>query len=102
MTEMMQQEGGVNSGTERKKAKADSGKGAGRESGETESEQAGAEAGKESSQKQMEQLGVLTEIDMAAFAGYCQAYARWKEAEEYISEHGTVMKAPSGYCQQVP
>lgn len=50
MTEMMQQEGGVNSGTERKKAKADSGKGAGRESGETESEQAGAEAGKESSQ----------------------------------------------------
>lgn len=52
--------------------------------------------------KQMEQLGILTEIDMAAFAGYCQAYARWKEAEEYISEHGTVMKAPSGYCQQVP
>ena len=51
--------------------------------------------------KQMEQLGILTEIDMAAFAGYCQAYARWKEAEEYISEHGTVMKAPSGYCQQV-
>lgn len=52
--------------------------------------------------KQLEQLGILTEIDMAAFAGYCQAYARWKEAEEYISEHGVVMKAPSGYCQQVP
>ena len=50
MTEMMQQEGGVNSGTERKKAKADSGKGAGRESGETEPEQAGAEAGEESPQ----------------------------------------------------
>lgn len=52
--------------------------------------------------KQLEQLGILTEIDMAAFAGYCQAYARWKEAEEYISENGVVMKAPSGYCQQVP
>ena len=52
--------------------------------------------------KQLEQLGILTEIDMAAFAGYCQAYARWKEAEEYISENGAVMKAPSGYCQQVP
>lgn len=52
--------------------------------------------------KQMEQLGILTEIDMAAFAGYCQAYARWKEAEEYISEHGTIMKTPSGYSQQVP
>ena len=35
--------------------------------------------------KQMEQLGILTEVDMAAFAGYCQAYARWKEAEEFIS-----------------
>ena len=32
--------------------------------------------------KQMEQLGILTQVDMAAFAGYCQAYARWKEAEE--------------------
>ena len=51
---------------------------------------------------QMEKLGILTEIDMAAFAGYCQAYARWKEAEEYISVHGTVMQAPSGYCQQAP
>ena len=51
---------------------------------------------------QMERLGILTEIDMAAFAGYCQAYARWKEAEEYISEHGATMQAPSGYCQQVP
>ena len=44
--------------------------------------------------KQMEQLGILTEIDMAAFAGYCQAYARWKEAEEFISKHGTIVKTP--------
>ena len=49
--------------------------------------------------KQMELLGILTEIVMAAFAGYCQAYARWKEAEEYISEHGAIMETPSGYCQ---
>lgn len=52
--------------------------------------------------KQMEQLGILTEIDMAAFAGYCQAYARWKEAEEFITQHGTIVKTPSGYWQQVP
>ena len=39
---------------------------------------------------------------MAAFAGYCQAYARWKEAEEFITQHGTIVKTPSGYWQQVP
>ena len=52
--------------------------------------------------KKMEQMGILTEVDMAAFAGYCQAYARWKEAEEFISQHGTIVKTPSGYWQQVP
>ena len=52
--------------------------------------------------RQLEQLGILTEIDMAAFAGYCQAYARWNEAEEFISKHGTIVKTPSGYWQQVP
>ena len=52
--------------------------------------------------KQMELLGILTEMDMTAFAGYCQSYARWKEAEEFISKHGTIVKTPSGYWQQVP
>ena len=52
--------------------------------------------------KQMETLGILTQVDMAAFAGYCQAYARWKEAEEFITQHGSIVKTPSGYWQQVP
>ena len=52
--------------------------------------------------KQREQIGILTEVDMAAFAGYCQAYARWKEAEEFITQHGSIVKTPSGYWQQVP
>ena len=52
--------------------------------------------------KKMELMGVLTEVDMAAFAGYCQAYARWREAEEFLSQHGTIFKTPSGYVQQVP
>ena len=51
---------------------------------------------------QLELIGVLTEVDQAAFASYCQAYARWKEAEEFISQHGTIVKTPSGYWQQVP
>ena len=50
----------------------------------------------------MHNLGLLTELDMAAFAAYCQAYARWKEAEEFITQHGTIVKTPSGYWQQVP
>ena len=52
--------------------------------------------------KEMEAIGILTDVDMAAFAGYCQAYARWKEAEEFITQHGTIVKTPSGYWQQVP
>ena len=52
--------------------------------------------------KQLEDLGLLTEIDMTSFAGYCQAYARWREAEEFINKHGTIVKTPSGYWQQVP
>ena len=50
----------------------------------------------------LETMGVLTTADIAAFAGYCQAYARWKEAEEFITKHGSVFRTPSGYVQQVP
>jgi P27 family predicted phage terminase small subunit len=52
--------------------------------------------------KKMEAIGILTEVDMAAFAAYCQSYARWKEAEEFITEHGSLVRTPSGYWQQVP
>ena len=47
-------------------------------------------------------MGILTEHDTEPFAGYCQAYARWREAEEFLSQHGTIFKTPSGYVQQVP
>ena len=52
--------------------------------------------------EKLNQMGVLTEIDRSAFAAYCQSYARWKEAEEFIEQHGTIVKTPSGYWQQVP
>ena len=35
----------------------------------------------------MNQMGVLAEVDMAAFAAYCQSYARWKEAQELMDPH---------------
>ena len=50
----------------------------------------------------LEAMGVLTMADMTAFSGYCQAYARWKEAEEFITQHGSIFQTPSGYVQQVP
>ena len=52
--------------------------------------------------QELEAMGLLTQIDMAAFAGYCQAYARWKEAEEFISKHGSILKTSSGSIQQIP
>ena len=50
----------------------------------------------------LEAMGVLTMADLTAFAGYCQAYARWREAEDVISQHGPVFRTPSGYLQQLP
>lgn len=50
----------------------------------------------------MEMMGILTEVDMAAFAGYCQCYARWKENEEFITKNGSLVRTPSGYWMQVP
>jgi P27 family predicted phage terminase small subunit len=47
-------------------------------------------------------MGMLTNLDMMAFAGYCQAYARWKGAEEFITRHGDMVRTPNGYLQQVP
>lgn len=52
--------------------------------------------------KVLEDMGMLTEMDMAAFAGYCQAYARWRAAEEFITQHGDMVRTPNGYLQQVP
>lgn len=51
-------------------------------------------------------LGVMTEIDGTALAAYCQAYARWVEAEQMLAKHGTLwkLKTPKGgdYFSQSP
>ena len=52
--------------------------------------------------KLMNQMGVLTEVDMAAFAAYCQSYARWKEAQEHITSGGSTFETDKGYQQQTP
>ena len=50
----------------------------------------------------LEAMGLLTIWDIDSFSAYCQAYARWREAEQFITQHGSIFKTPSGYVQQVP
>jgi P27 family predicted phage terminase small subunit len=47
-------------------------------------------------------LGLLTEIDGPALAAYCQAFARWQDAERELAEHGPVITSPNGYQVQSP
>jgi P27 family predicted phage terminase small subunit len=47
-------------------------------------------------------IGVLTVIDRAALAAYCQCYAKWVEAERKLKETPPLLKTPSGYVQQSP
>jgi P27 family predicted phage terminase small subunit len=35
---------------------------------------------------ELERLGLITLVDRAALAGYCQAYAQWRRAEEALKE----------------
>ena len=51
--------------------------------------------------KILKDMEVLTGVDTMVFAGYCQAYARWKKAEEFLSQHGSIIRTPNGYLQQV-
>jgi P27 family predicted phage terminase small subunit len=61
--------------------------------------------------KKLYDLGLLTEIDGAALAAYCQCYARWIQAEEFLEKYshdkegnfnGFMTKTNSGYFQQLP
>ena len=47
-------------------------------------------------------MGLLTEIDRAALAGYCQAYGRWVEAENILNEKGPLYKTENGCILQSP
>ena len=50
----------------------------------------------------LHEIGVLTKIDRAALAAYCQSYGRWVEAEEQMRKTPAMLKTPSGYVQQSP
>lgn len=44
-------------------------------------------------------LGLLTESDQMIFAGYCQNYARWKQAEIELSNSDLLVLGQRGYTQ---
>jgi P27 family predicted phage terminase small subunit len=46
--------------------------------------------------------GLLTSVDRAALAAYCQAWARWVEAEKQLAIVGYTFKTENGYQQQSP
>lgn len=52
--------------------------------------------------KRLIEVGLFADVDTGALAIYCQAWARWIEAEQKLAEFGTVIKAPSGYLAQSP
>jgi len=45
-------------------------------------------------EREFSELGLLTAPDMAALAAYCQAYARWRTAEETVQHEGQMVKEP--------
>ena len=47
-------------------------------------------------------MGVLTTVDRAALAAYCQSWGRWVEAEEKLKTTPMLLKTATGYVQQSP
>ena len=52
--------------------------------------------------KELVAARVLTKLDRAALAAYCQSYGRWIEAEKEIVKTGLIVRSPSGFPLQNP
>ena len=50
----------------------------------------------------LHEMGVVTLVDRAALAAYCQCYGRWVEAEEKLRATPILLKTATGYVQQSP
>jgi P27 family predicted phage terminase small subunit len=51
---------------------------------------------------ELDKFRMLTNLDRAALAAYCEAYALWSEAITALRKYGTMVKSPSGYPMQSP
>ena len=52
--------------------------------------------------RELYDLGLLSNVDRAALAAYCTAWARWVEAEEIVQQKGMVIKTTNGNFIQNP
>ena len=52
--------------------------------------------------RDLNRIGLLTLVDRAALATYCQSYGRWVEAERKLQETPPLLKTPAGYIQLSP
>ena len=52
--------------------------------------------------RELAACGLLTSVDRAALAAYCQAWARWVQAEDVLRKAGVLVKTPNGMLVQSP
>ena len=51
---------------------------------------------------ELHRMGLLTVLDLTALAAYCQSYARWRLAEEWMSKEGNTIVEETGLERRVP
>lgn len=51
---------------------------------------------------ELARMGLLSLIDRAGLALYCDSYGRWLEAIASLKQYGVVIKSPTGYPMQSP
>jgi P27 family predicted phage terminase small subunit len=51
---------------------------------------------------ELERLGLLTHVDMAALAGYCQSYSEWQRMSVVVAEQGATFTTPTGQIRGRP
>lgn len=53
--------------------------------------------------RELDKIGMLTLVDGTALAGYCESYARWRQAERALTEHGNLTyETDTGYARERP
>ena len=51
---------------------------------------------------ELQQLGLLSNLDASGLCLYCDAFQRWRRAVAHIAEHGPVDRTENGYAVQSP